>query len=372
MKTCKLLALLMFCSMLTIAAPDRKKGEEVVVPYTNGPVYALPATGIRVYVEATYDEFIPGPYHSFAKELLSIPNVKTKASASWKIEQVRFGSFVTADGSQYHQIKSAAVADIAVNSVGIIKGINGEFDDEVTSLPMTQNEFMPFEPTVIDWNDRSIQEFVEVNDSLPDQWTLLSEKRKAYDAAHTITKLRKRRFHMLASEYETVPPDGKAYEIVVAQLKEIEERYTALFVGKHVVRHRTFVFDVVPNNSQAVAFRFDARKGVVPTTDLSGKPMMLNVVADSNAKAILNKQAGAGSVSPDGIYYRIPCMASVSLMDGTKVLASTTMMVAQEGVRFPMAPNHSQSTPKYKITMDQKSGALKSVVLLEQEKKEED
>ncbi|QZE13614.1 DUF4831 family protein [Halosquirtibacter laminarini] len=372
MKTFKILALLMFCNLLVMAAPDRKKGEEVKVPYQNGPVYALPATGIRVYVDAVYEEFIPGPYQKYAEELLQITNTKKKSFASWKIKTIRFGSFVTADAAEYHQVKSENMTHLSVNSYGIIKGINGEFEDQITPIPCSQNDFMTIEPSSFSWNDLSIQEFVQVNDSLPEQWVKLSEKQKAYDAAHTITKLRKRRFHMLSSEYETVPPDGDAYKVVVDQLKKIENRYTELFTGKHIKRTRSFVFDVVPGNSAIVAFRFDSQKGVVPTSDLSGKPMMLSVTANAQMKSSLKKQSGASSVSPEGLYYRMPCLSEIVLMDGTKVIATSKMMIAQQGVRFPLSPNFCVKENKYEITYNQNTGALNSVKQLVPLKVEED
>lgn len=365
MKILKLTLLLMLCSVIAIASPDRKKGDDVSVPYANGPVYALPATGIRVYVEATYDEFIPGPYHAYANELLNIPNASSTASASWRISSVRFGSFATVDANEYHQVKSEAMSAISVNSQGVIKGINGTFDNKETVLPLVQNDYMPFDPIAYPWNDLSVQEFVFVNDSLPNEWKTIPENRKAYDAAHTITKIRKRRFHTMASLYDTTPPDGKAYEVVVAQLNKLEKEYVALFVGKHVKQTKTFVFDVIPSETPVIAFRFDKRKGVVPTSDLSGKPIMINITVDGKLKALLQKQEGAGAVSPDGIYYRVPCMAQVSLMDGTKVLSETQMMMAQYGVRFPMAPNHCQKDRKYKIVYDQETGAIQSVVLVD-------
>ncbi|MCT4674001.1 MAG: DUF4831 family protein [Prolixibacteraceae bacterium] len=372
MKILKYTLFLMLCSVVVMASPDRKKGDEVRMPYTNGPVYALPATGVRVYVEATYDEFIPGPYQAYANDLLNIPNAQATASATWSISSVRFASYATVDANEYHQVKSEAMSAISVNELGVIKGVNGVFSNMKTMLPLVQNDYMPFEVTAYPWNDLSVQEFVEVNDSIPEEWKTISEKRKAYDAAHTITKLRKRRFHTMASVYETTPPDGKAYEVVAAQLDKLEKAYTALFIGKHVKRTRTFVFDVVPSETPTIAFRFDKRKGVVPTSDLSGKPIMINVTIDNKAKAALQKQEGAGAISPDGIYYRVPCLTHVSLMDGTKVLAGTQLLMAQYGVRFPMASNHCQSGRKYKIVYDQETGAINSIQLVDPRRVVED
>ena len=59
-----------------------KKKDEVteVVVYAEGIIYALPRTGIRIYVKATEEVYTPGPYAAYADDLLGIKDVKVLPS----------------------------------------------------------------------------------------------------------------------------------------------------------------------------------------------------------------------------------------------------------------------------------------------------
>jgi len=106
---------------------QRKKrdSEEVVTPaFVEGVVYALPRTALRVYVKATKETFVPGPYAGYADQLLGIKNAKTTAETKWTITEVRITSFVEPDPEQVHKAVGDAALKITLTSDGRIAGIN--------------------------------------------------------------------------------------------------------------------------------------------------------------------------------------------------------------------------------------------------------
>ena len=84
----KYLALIIGIVMIVPVYGQRKKDEPVTPAFTEGVVYSLPSTGIRVKVKAVKETFIPGPYAVFADQLLGIKNVKNRPSVNWAIEEV--------------------------------------------------------------------------------------------------------------------------------------------------------------------------------------------------------------------------------------------------------------------------------------------
>jgi hypothetical protein len=142
---------------------------------------------------------------------------------------------------------------------------------------------------------------------------------------------------MSAGANDKLPPDGKAYEVMVADLDRIIDEYTALFIGKSYKEKHNYTFEVVPDNKGIkglVAFRFSPSSGVLPESNISGKPIMLEF--DPNTDLVRNSsQASAsltGETSVNRIYYRIPGFAVARVLNGSEVLAQARLSFAQFGV----------------------------------------
>ncbi|MDO8929578.1 MAG: DUF4831 family protein, partial [Bacteroidota bacterium] len=73
------LVLTLFVVSIATAQKDdkRKSASGTVTGPAEGVVYALPQTGIRVYVKATRERYVHGPFSNYAQKMLGIDNVSS-------------------------------------------------------------------------------------------------------------------------------------------------------------------------------------------------------------------------------------------------------------------------------------------------------
>ena len=208
--------------------------------------------------------------------------------------------------------------------------------------------------------------FYEVGDSAANGAIVTkSLEEKAQEAAHTITKLRKRRFKSLANAYETQLPDGKAYELMVKELGKLEKEYVSLFVGKSYKKSFDYSFDFIPGENSVsgeVVFRFSDTKGVLPKSDLSGKPVVIDLDKLNDLAAAQNKLKTSANpaAGQDGVYYRIPGKAEIKILNGLNLMAITRATIAQFGTVAPLPEDYLDGN--YSVAIYPETGAIKSVL----------
>jgi hypothetical protein len=353
--------------VLPVFGQRKKKGDEIVVPtYVEGVVYALPQTGLRVYVKATKEIFEPGPYAGYAGQLLGLRNVKTKPETKWNITEVRITTFAEPDPTKIFKATGDAAFKISLTSDGRISGMNLpnateqpsilktnkiiELTDELDGFPFDYFTDTPFYTP-----GDSTNGFQPIRVG-PDQ--------KAAEAAKRVLECRMNRYDMVAGMLDEFHPDGEAYKVSLNELKQIEENYLSLFVGHTTLKNDIFTFNFIPTKlteNGEVVFRISNEGGVVPADDLSGKPVMIEFEVE---KAMMNKYTElAKSENPDagksGLFYRMPAMATVRIVDNLKTISTARLPIAQFGVVAPLPEKIVKGG--YMIKYNTKTGAIKSV-----------
>ena len=112
-------------------------------------------------------------------------------------------------------------------------------------------------------------------------------------------------------------------------------------------------------------FRFSDDKGVLPKTDLSGKPVYLTVAKDQQAYNSISKLKISNNPNAvqHGLYYRIPAMADIAVSDGLNTIYAGKTTIAQFGGIAPIPANLLGNG--YQIHFNTNSGSLKSVYKIE-------
>ncbi|MCD6354963.1 MAG: DUF4831 family protein [Prolixibacteraceae bacterium] len=363
--------LIIFILALSIAVPvmgQRKKREEetAVQPvYTEGVVYTLPRTGIRIYVKAVAESFEPGPYAAYAGQLLGIKNAKNQATTTWAISDIKVETFAAPDPGQVHKAMGAVASLISLTADGCLTGINsGEttpgIEKIVTSKFIRQPEFSDG----FSFDNFTDTPFYTQGDSTNNfQPVRVSVAQKAAEAAKKILDCRMNQYDMVAGLMDEFHPDGVAYKVSLEQLKKTERDYLTLFTGRTTHKKQQVSFDFIPSKTGKgeVVFRFSSEKGVVPATDLSGKPVMVEIVAD---KELQKKYAGlAKSENPaagkSGIYYRMPAVAMVNIIQELQTIASARVVLAQFGEVAPLPEDLLSGD--FKVLFHPETGAIKSI-----------
>jgi len=349
---------------LTAQRSDKKKSASELGVFNGGVVYSLPRTGIRVVVEVSQEKIFRGPYSEFAQKYLGIKNAPTADLELWKINDLKMETFGEPDPSEMHKATGAIASMISLSENGTLIGINssskGESAKSYTSV-FTQDVEAPHDL----WSDVSMHSFLVGKDSTRQTGDKLkSFEEKAAEAAHDILKLRKRKALTLAAKYDKLPPDGKAYQVMVDELDKIIGDYESLFIGKSYKSSRKYVFEVVPDakgSKAIVAFRFSASQGVMPENNVSGKPIMLEL--DPNVDLVRNGEQKsapvAGETSSNGLFYRTPGIVVARLLNGSDVLAQARLSMAQYGVVTPVPDGVTNG--EYSIEFHPVTGAIQRI-----------
>ena len=144
-----------------------------------------------------------------------------------------------------------------------------------------------------------------------------------------------------------------------------------MFAGRTTQKEDIFSFDYVPlkaNGKGEVIFRVSDENGVVPAGDLYLRarrqrhgPVMIEFEIE---KSLIDKYTALSkSDNPDagesGLYYRMPAMATVKIINDMKTVSTARLPIAQFGVVAPLPENIVQGG--YQVKYHAETGAIKSI-----------
>lgn len=358
--------LLLFTSTL-FAAPKVDKKKEVpgsASGPTEGVIYSLPQTGIRVHIKATRERFVHGPFQMYAQKMLGIDNAAAADADRWNLDEMHLETFSEPDPDQVHKAMGQTAQLVSLTESGILAGINVEVKTPDFGIE-TQSFLTKDLEKRVSFTDLSIWSFYSPTDSTKSfKMVAKNTDQKASEAAETIFNLRNSRFALLTNADDEPLPDGKSFEVMREELAKMEENYLALFIGKSSKQTYDFSFDYVPGEKTAkgeVFFRFSEDRGVLPKADLSGRPIVIEITKDDN---LASKQSAlSASANPEagksGLYYRMPGMSEIRILDGSKQLAGARAPIAQFGTIAPVPEDLLDGS--YKIEFFPSTGAVKSI-----------
>ena len=335
--------LLLFTATLFASTKDDKKKEVPGAPSgpIEGVVYSLPQTGIRIHIKATRERFVNGPFCQYASKMLGIENAPTTSSDRWNMDEMHLETFSEPDPDQVHKAMGQAAQLLSLTESGILAGINTNIKTEGSEIE-TQSLLTKDLDKRVSFTDLSIWSFYSPTDSTKSfKMVAKNTDQKAAEAAETIFNLRNSRFALLTNADDEPLPDGKSFEIMKEELGKMEENYLALFIGKSSKQNYEFSFDYVPGEKTAkgdVFFRFSEDRGVLPKADLSGRPIVIEITKDDNLASkqnALNTSANP-EAGKSGLYYRMPGMSEIRILDGSKQLAGARSPIAQFGTTAPI------------------------------------
>jgi len=355
----------------TVWSSDQKekkndeKAQGVLSNASEGIVYALPRTGLSIQVRLVKESFRPGPYALYAEKYLGYSNVNVTASDTWKIVGVQVQRFGEADPDAVYKTFGPVASMVSLFPDGTIAGINTGVlsnDERLNGSDLIDGSEIP----AILFPDQSSddQYDIELAETGGEKMLIKSNDVKAREAADYLFRLRKKRAYTILSPSDVIPEDGKGYEVFVQQVDKLEKEYVSLFLGKSFKSEHEFSFNYLPgkdNVKNEVLFRFSEEKGIVSKTDISGKPISIEMIKDQKLySAIENSSQPNGlNAGRSGLFYRIPVTASVSISEGINTLYSGRIAVAQFGLITPVPELLIKE--ENSIIFDPLTGSLKNV-----------
>jgi len=307
--------------------------------------YSLPSTSIVLEVEAVQEKFYAGPYAMYAEKYLGI-KARQKDETSFQLTQIKMFPLLEADQSRRYtlNVKKGQIDAVFLKlaSVGLISFSDAKFGDEsVWRFPVEgQGDFsgkgvssnLTSESATLYRNDEGSSAY----DRIAVQQSMLVEKtleQRAAETADMILKLRRQRLQIVTGDTDATY-SGEAMGAAIAEISRLEEEYMMLFAGYSELQTQKMRFEVVPdsaNESQMyVAFRLSDTAGLVPADNLSGKPVLMEIVPQVFADPVVPEE-DVKNRKEVLAWYRIPAVCSVKLMDGANLLLQSRMPIYQLG-----------------------------------------
>lgn len=334
-----------------------KSVSEMVNASNNTLLYSLPSTRIKIDVTVEKTVSKVGPFYRYSQKMLNVTDVVTEDKVEWKIKGITVSTYGVPDINKQYAITYSGnnIAPLLnVTTEGVLYGFNS--DEELDeSASMTNVDYQPL-PDLADVNFNAVP-------MLEKQLAKTSTAAMAQEAANFIYKVRKRRFKILASDFENLPPDGEAYGVVVDELDELEQSFMELFIGKSETYTLTKTFEVEPSalsDNNDVLFRFSTVSGIVDKMDVSGAPIYIELEAEEQARVPdLNVTQSKDEVR-NGLFYCRPGKVIVKLIDRNELIKEQQVYLGQYGQVLSL-PSSILEEENLKIRIDEKTGAIKSI-----------
>ena len=320
--------------------PSVSSAQEGADP-TGCVTYSLPSTVIALEVDAVQERFYAGPYAKFAEKYLGI-KARQKDEASHQLTSVKMTPYVEADQTRRYSLeipKGQGHTFLKLTSQGLVSMSDGgtaeqtkwhfptegkgDFSDKGVSSNLTS------ESTTLYRNDKKDSEYSRVSV----QQNMIVEKsleKKAAETAQMILDIRDQRLRIVTGDTDATY-SGEAMGAAIEELTRLEKEYLMLFIGYSEFQNQKMNFEVIPQPGETqmyVAFRLSDASGLVPADNISGKPIVMEILPQKFAEP-----EGAPAKTKKGaeVYYRIPAICNVRLMDGVNVLLQSRIPVYQLG-----------------------------------------
>jgi hypothetical protein len=317
-------------------------------------VYALPRTVFRLSVVVERDVYTAGPYAAYAEKYLGIPKVQTTNKTRYTIKHCKIETYGESDTRHLYVVQPSdnsmrfdffkmtkdGLLLLADNFSQVARSGSRSMETQV-AMPMFTNVGVESMFREVKRHVATAPDTADVEDEqmpvvpIAALQSKSGEERAAEAAQHLLT-LRKRKFEMLTGDVEAVFNSNDALKVALAELKQLEREYLALFVGRHVKEQSTYYYEAAPTEviDSYPLFKFSEADGI-QNLDGQGRVFTLDLqMEDKYASAKISptpKDDGAFKV-------RLPNVAQVRLLDGKDEIYKGRFWVYQHGkivnVRF--------------------------------------
>lgn len=348
------LSLILFSCSTTSEIQVSKVGNEPA-EYKERAIYVLPRTLFMVSVVFEKETYIPGPYRLFTERYLGLEDFIAESGFNYRLLSVDIESFNEPDPDHYYSV-NLIKGDynweeyLRLSDYGFIFDPSVNFEKEKKEIKSGKKSELPY------FTDLSVKRnLTEVTDTL--YKTIIRDssylrvpvlrshreaktlEQKAEEAANFIIKIRKRRFKLLAGQYELFP-EGDALAISVEELDKLEKEYLELFLGKRIKEKykKSFIVDpeagTDPGNYTFA--RFSPMTGLLEADESAGKA--LELIIEPQQKVMTLPEINKNQDVKNQIFYRIPDIAEVKVKLVNEILYEERRSVYQLGniISYPV------------------------------------
>lgn len=314
-------------------------------------LYSLPRTTLNLEVEAECETYVAGPYARYAQKYIGV-EAQLENSKHYRVVGVELKSEVEADPQANIALnlgnnRNASANFLEMTRLGLIVWSDAFKGGESSEHPLTEERDLfakivsapnlTKEESTLYRTTQSASgvERVAVRQS---QVVEKSIEKRAEEAAFQLFDLRRKKINIITGDTDATF-SGDALRAAVEELNRLEEEYLSLFLGKRKVSYERATFTVIPKVSEEkqiyIAFRVSDSEGLLPSSNLSGRPIVLELFAEERVPITTRDNKESKGV----VLYRKPLMVTAKLSDGQKLLLESRIPVYQLGetLTFPIA-----------------------------------
>ena len=294
---------------------------------SEGAVYFLPKTGIKVKVLLEKSTTTPGDFCNYAERYLRQSNVPLEVITTYRVIDIQQMPFAMIDSTKAFAIKFAPktiAPNVALSDDGRLLAIN--------ATPHAQAEepapFTPApKPRKVNPRQYMTQEMISAG----------STAKMAELVAAEIYDLRENRNLLIKGQADFMPKESAQMQLMLTQLDNSEKALAHLFVGTTERDTTEYEFCVEPTTTleKQVLFRLSQKLGIVDADDLSGVPYYISVenlntvlVPEEDVETPKKKKKEAPE---SGVYVNIPGKMRSTIYQGINPIKSTDMPAPQFG-----------------------------------------
>jgi hypothetical protein len=323
-----------------------------------GMIYALPQTVLKIEIEMLEVKTCRGPYYRFAEKYLGITGVAREDETEWLLKKLNIEMMLEADPEWYFVVyrddgKPCCPDLFNLSAEGLLMDVN----KLVRQPDNIEEDIYPLHAQGLLYTDLSIWENKVINTDtlyktiltdttfiripvLREQSVAKTIDEKAEEAASFIFDMRERRADLITGEYDFYPEET-ALKTGLEKIDEIENEYLSLFIGKKIEIPHKLIFYYVPVSGEIYEnielFEY-SEQGI--SDDVSGRGNLVSLLIKNTNKTEILTEYSQKFSNPDMniIYYRIPDMAEVEILDQGKSILKARMPISQYGaiVRIPI------------------------------------
>jgi hypothetical protein len=330
----------------------------------DGFYYAIPQTVLKVDMVIEKIKKIPGPLAAYAEDYLGVTDYISANSQTAKLLNATITPLFAPDPEQYYYVqfpaersKDEKAETFQLTASGTLLGYGMETSlNETTQPSLVDQTFIMLEDDedfsyYADYNrkkkiDTVVRKIsidtVTINRFLfKTSWVDKSDKEKANEAAQQILEIREARFHLI-SGYQEVNY-GESMKYMNNQLKELENNYLELFLGKEVKTTDTQTVYYIPKKDKSRDILYNSPDGNHIEIQLE----MNNTVSQLPEKPL---------EKINNIYYRVPQSADVKIAQNNNIYFNSFIAISQFGVLATAPLNRT------KLWFDAHTGNLKNII----------
>lgn len=325
---------------------------------TDGFYYHLPRNIIKVDFTIEKSQNIKGKYHHYAKEMLNTDNYINENKTTYAIKSINISTFTEADPNMVFYIKpvydekgkESVNINLELSSEGIIEsfGCNVNSSESVDNIIIEKE--LPCNEQITDYYYIPIQDEEDDDESN----NKLTEHEIALTIIEEIKNLRKAYFDLITGYQEV--NYGTTINCMVEQIKELENEYLVMFVGKTITSTYTQSFYIIPEEDKntITLAKFSETEGFNNKAGETVKINFTDLSVSSNIK--MSKDDIEKITYANRLFYRNPANVTMQVFYGENKISENRFKISQLG-------NVSLiSMSKMKLTFDPNTGQILSII----------